>query len=79
MVKEEVHSKVVDIVAEVVGISKENIDLQTTFKDLGADSLAILDIISNCEDTFNITVSDEDAENLKTINDAIEYICAHCK
>ncbi|HNZ66057.1 MAG: acyl carrier protein [Planctomycetes bacterium] len=74
MVREEIQSKVIDIVAEVVGISKDNIDVSSTFKDLGADSLAILDIISNCEDAFDMTIADEDAENLKNLQDAVEYI-----
>jgi acyl carrier protein len=74
VVREEIQSKVIDIVAEVVGISKDNIDVSSTFKDLGADSLAILDIISNCEDAFDMTIADEDAENLKNLQDAVEYI-----
>ena len=56
-------------------IKKENISLETSFyDDLSADSLDLFQIITELEDEFNIEFSNDDAEKIKTIGDAIEYI-----
>lgn len=67
--------KVVDIVCEQLGVSKEKVAQETAFvNDLGADSLDQVELVMEFEDAFNINIPDEDAEKIQTVGDAIKYI-----
>ena len=73
-----VNDKVFDIVAERMGVKKEDISEQTSFiADLGADSLDQVELIMELEDQFDLNIPDEDAEKIETIGDAIKYIEEH--
>jgi acyl carrier protein len=72
--REDTHQKVVAIIAEKLTIPKENITTEATFKDLGADSLDIVEIIMSFEEIFGIEIKDEDAEKIKTIGQAVDLI-----
>ncbi|MFH1644745.1 MAG: acyl carrier protein [bacterium] len=73
--KEDTQQKVIDVIAEKLSIPKENITIESTFKnDLGADSLDIVEMIMSFEETFGIEIKDEDAEKIKTVQDAINHI-----
>jgi acyl carrier protein len=67
-------AKVVDIVAGKLDIDKNIITQESTFQDLAADSLDVLEIIMRLEEQFGIEVNDEDAENMHTMRDVVEYI-----
>ena len=67
-------SKVMEIIAEQLGISASELEEDTMLADLGADSLDLFQIISALEEEFEIEFDNEEAENLKTVGDAIEYI-----
>ena len=67
-------SKVMEIIAEQLGISVSELEEDTILADLGADSLDLFQIISALEEEFEIEFDNEEAENLKTVGDAIEYI-----
>ena len=70
-----VFEKVREIIAEQMSISEDEITLETTFTDdLGADSLDVFQIISDLEDSFGIEFQTEDAEKIKTVGDAVNYI-----
>ncbi len=70
-----VFEKVREIIANQMSISEEEITLETTFTDdLGADSLDVFQIISDLEDSFGIEFQNEDAEKIKTVGDAVDYI-----
>lgn len=70
-----VFEKVKEIIAEQMSISEDEITLETTFTDdLGADSLDLFQIISDLEDSFGIEFQNEDAEKIKTVGDAVNYI-----
>lgn len=70
-----VFEKVKEIIAEQMSISEDEITLETTFSDdLGADSLDLFQIISDLEDSFGIEFQNEDAEKIKTVGDAVNYI-----
>ncbi len=70
-----VFEKVKEIIAEQMSISEDEITLETTFADdLGADSLDVFQIISDLEDSFGIEFQTEDAEKIKTVGDAVNYI-----
>jgi len=67
--------KIRDIIAEQLNIGKDKITPATTFKDdLNADSLDIFQIITELEEAFGMEFSNEDAETIKTVGDAAEYI-----
>lgn len=70
-----VFEKVKEIIVEQMSISEDEITLETTFADdLGADSLDLFQIISDLEDSFGIEFQNEDAEKIKTVGDAVNYI-----
>lgn len=67
--------KVRQIIAEQMSISEDEITMETSFvDDLGADSLDIFQIISELEENFDLEFDNEEAENIKTVGDAVEYI-----
>ena len=67
--------KIRDIISDQLSISKERISLDTSFADdLGADSLDLFQIISELEEEFDMEFSNEAAEGIKTVGDAVEYI-----
>lgn len=63
------------IISEVLSVDTEEISLDTTFiEDLGADSLDVFQIITGIEEEFDIEISNEDAEQIVTVGDAVEQI-----
>ena len=67
--------KLQNIIAEVLNIEPDEITMETTFvEDLGADSLDIFQIIMGIEEEFDIEISNEDAEKIVTVGDAVEQI-----
>ena len=67
--------KLQDIIADVLNVSKDDIHPETTFvDDLGADSLDIFQIIMGIEEEFDIEISNEDAEKIVSVGDAVEEI-----
>ena len=73
-----VQDKVKKIIAEKLGVDPSDVVPQASFiDDLGADSLDLVELIMSMEEAFEIEISDEDAEKLKTVQDAIDYINNH--
>ena len=67
--------KLKQIIADVLSVDPEEVKMETTFMDdLGADSLDIYQIIMGIEEEFDIEVSEELAENIKTVEEAVELI-----
>jgi acyl carrier protein len=70
-----VEERVKEIIAEQLGLEKEDIQLDASFiDDLGADSLDIVEMIMTIEDEYDVEISDDDAEKIATVQDAINYI-----
>jgi acyl carrier protein len=75
---EEIEQKVVQIVSEQMSVDKNEISRETSFvNDLNADSLDTVELVMELEDEFDMTIPDEDAEKLKTVGEAIDYIRKH--
>ncbi|MCF8008847.1 MAG: acyl carrier protein [Halanaerobiales bacterium] len=71
----EVYDRIVQVVSEELAISEEEITEDASFiDDLGADSLDVVELIMALEEEFDIEIPDEDAENIATVADAVEYI-----
>ncbi len=70
--------KIKKIIAEKLGADLDEIVPKASFvDDLGADSLDLVELIMSMEEEFDIEISDEDAEKLLTVNDALEYVLKH--
>ena len=66
------------IIAEKLSVDLDEVVPEATFADdLGADSLDLVELIMSMEEEFDIDISDEDAEQLTTVQDAIKYINEH--
>ena len=67
--------KIKSIIAEQLGVKKEEIKPESSFiDDLGADSLDTVELVMALEEEFGIEIPDEDAEKMTTVGDAIKYI-----
>jgi acyl carrier protein len=70
--------KLKEILVDVLGVKIEDIKTESKFvDDLGADSLDLVELIMSFEDKFGIEISDEDAEKIISVKDALDYINSH--
>lgn len=70
-----VQEKVIAVIAKQLEVSESEVKMESLFiDDLGADSLDIVDLIMALEDEFDIEISDEEAEDIKTVKDIVDYI-----
>lgn len=65
---------IMKVIADQLNVGVETLSPETVFADLGADSLDLFQIISALEEEFEIEFENDDAENVKTIGDAITYV-----
>jgi acyl carrier protein len=72
--KEDTFAKVSEIISEKLSVPQENVKSESTFKDLGADSLDIVEMIMGFEETFGLEIKDEDAEKIKSVQEAVDLI-----
>ncbi len=74
----DVEVRVREIICEQLGVSDGEISPEASFiEDLGADSLDIVELVMALEEEYEMEISDEDAENIKLVQDVIEYIESH--
>lgn len=70
-----VEEKVKQIIVEQLGVDEGEVTPTASFvDDLGADSLDTVELVMALEEAFNVEIPDEDAENIRTVKDAVEYI-----
>ena len=75
-----VEEKVKHIVVEQLGVDEDEVKAEASFvDDLGADSLDVVELVMALEEEFSLEISDEDAEKLSTVDQAIVYIKEHKK
>ena len=71
----DVVDRVKELVVEQLGVDAEEVTEEASFiDDLGADSLDIVELVMAFEEEFDLEIPDEDAEKIKTVGDAVEYI-----
>jgi acyl carrier protein len=76
----DIAEKVKEIVAQQLDVDIAEVKEEAQFiEDLGADSLAIVELVLAFEEQFEIDIPDEDTEKIATVGDAINYIKAHVK
>lgn len=73
-----VFERVKNIVIEELGVEENEVTSGASFiDDLGADSLDIVELIMAFEEEFDIEIPDEEAENISSVQDAVDYIAEH--
>lgn len=77
MIREEIEQKVRDTIVKKLGVDTSEVTMEAGFtKDLGADSLDTVELVMELEDVFNVEIPDDEAENIQTVGQAVDYIQA---
>ncbi|HEY7781049.1 MAG TPA: acyl carrier protein [Ktedonobacterales bacterium] len=78
MSKEDILTKLRPLIAEQLGVDDADVKEDASFtEDLNADSLDLVELIMSLEEQFKLQISDEDAEKITTVGEAVEYIYEH--
>jgi acyl carrier protein len=78
MSKDEIMAKLKPVIAEQLGVDEGEVTDTASFtEDLNADSLDLVELIMSLEEQFGLQISDEDAEKLTTVGEAVDYIYEH--
>ncbi|HLY32301.1 MAG TPA: acyl carrier protein [Ktedonobacterales bacterium] len=76
--KEEILTKLKPIIADQLSVEEKDVTENASFtEDLNADSLDLVEMIMSLEEKFDIKISDEDAEKITTVGEAVDYIYDH--
>ena len=74
----EVFNRVKEVLSDQLGIEEDEITEEASFQeDLDADSLDLVELIMELEDQFGIMISDDDAQKIQTVGQAVDYVSSH--
>lgn len=75
MEHDEIFDKVKEVIVDQLSVEEDDVVEEASFvDDLGADSLDIVELVMALEESFGVSIPDEDAEGIKTVGDAVNYI-----
>ena len=75
MSKEEILTSITEMLVDQLGVDDTEVSMESEFaSDLGADSLDLVELIMSMEEEFDLTIPDEDVEEIATVADAVNYI-----
>lgn len=78
MTKEEIFASIRDMLVEQLGVDEGDVSMSAAFADdLDADSLDLVELIMEMEDHFGVKISDEDAQKINTVEQAVDYVATH--
>jgi acyl carrier protein len=78
MEHDEIFDKVKEVIVDQLSVEEDDVTEDASFvDDLGADSLDIVELVMALEESFGISIPDEEAENIKSVGDAVAFIAAN--
>ncbi len=76
----DIHQQVTEIIADQLDVQGEDVTSDKSFtEDLGADSLAIVELVLALEEKFDVKIPDDEVDKIKTVGDAVKFIVDHTK
>jgi len=76
--QEEIFEQVKGILSQQLGVDEDEVTIDSSFQgDLDADSLDLVELIVELEDQFGLKISDEDAQKIATVGEAVDYVVTH--
>jgi acyl carrier protein len=76
--QEEVFEQVKGILSQQLGVDEDEVTMESAFQaDLDADSLDLVELIMELEDQFGVKISDEEAQKIGTVGQAVDFVLAH--
>jgi len=73
----DIFAKVKALISEQLGVEEGELAIETSFEDLDADSLDIVELVMALEEEFSLEISDDEVEKIKTVGDVVRYIKAN--
>jgi acyl carrier protein len=75
MTREEIFTSIKDILVETLGVEEEKVTLEARFQeDLETDSLDLVELVMTMEEKFGVKITDEEAAEIKTVGDAVDFV-----